>query len=110
MHRTPFLRRSLFGAVLSGLALWLSLTSSAAAQEGAAPRQVVVPRGGTISLEMASRKLVKGAETDVQGIVKLAIAKDLKSVLITGENPGLSKLTVIDADGAREVYDLLVQT
>jgi pilus assembly protein CpaC len=96
-------------AALAALAVWLCLAGSASAQEGSS-RQIVVPRGGTISLEMASRKKIKAAETDVQGIVRLAISPKLDAVLITGENPGLSKLTVIDVDGGREMYDLIVQT
>ena len=62
--------------VLSGLALWLALAASTAAQEPIPPRQVIVPRGGTISMKMSTRKPITGAETDVQGIITVTVDKN----------------------------------
>ena len=70
-----------------------------------------MPRGGTVSLQMSSRKPITGAETDVQGIVSVALDKtDLTRALVRGDSPGLARLTLIDKDGGREMFELLVQT
>ena len=97
--------------VLAGLALWLALAASTAAQEPTPLRQVIVPRGGTISMKMSSRKPITGAETDVQGIITVTLDKnDLTTALVRGDSPGIARLTLTDKDGGRELYDLIVQT
>ena len=69
-----------------------------------------MPRGSTISMKMNSRKPITGAETDVQAIVTGTLDKnDLTTALIRGDNPGIAN-NLIDKDGGRELYDVVVQT
>ncbi len=114
MHRTSIRRRPI-GVALFGLALWLGFAGAAGAQEVVpgpqSPRQIVVPRGGTISIQMGSRKPISAVDLDVPGIVRAVVAPaDIKTVLITGETPGLARLTLTDKDGGKEAYELIVQT
>lgn len=95
---------------------WHTLTSAAlfavspllaAAEAPPAPihRTVVLSVGQTISLQMKSKKPIVRAVNQKDGVARIAPApNDPTTILITGLAPGVTRITLTDADGNVEAH------
>jgi pilus assembly protein CpaC len=120
MHRTHLN----FALVLGTLLLGLTLSRPSPAQEkpplpqqmpdGAAGAPgadaLIVPINGTQRVQMASKKKIVRVLNPKDTVIQVKpIAGDPTSVLVTGMDAGIARITLIDEAGARETLDIVVQ-
>ena len=111
MHRTLCRPRNL---LLGGLLLALLVCGRPEALKAQIPgtsgNALTVPIGGTIPLQMATKKaisLVKNGNDKVLGIK--TIPGDPMRVLLTGQQAGITHIELTDVDGKMEGYEVSVQ-
>src|SRR5262249_7235217 len=116
MHRTRVLYRSFWGVLLA-----LLLGAVCAAGENAvgqpAPVEInlssppiVIPINGTHLLGAPSKKKLKKAVNTKENVVRVQpINDDAFHVLLTGLEPGITKVTITDEDDKEFGYDVVVQ-
>jgi pilus assembly protein CpaC len=110
MHRTYRVPRSIFVAALIALAAGLGLdVSSASAQEKATAVQV--PINGSVILEMSKKQTIKDIDNQDQNVARVDFLKgDYRKVMITGgAQAGITRLTLTDNDGNKEVFTVIVE-
>src|SRR5438067_1163052 len=107
-----------FWSVLLGLALGSTATAQPAPQPPKAPEPIAVPRGnalivptnGTQRLQMSTKKRIASVVNQKEAIARVQpLATDPTTVLITGLEPGITRITLTDVDGAVESLDVVVQ-
>src|SRR6266511_2896849 len=112
MHRKN--RRPILG-VLLGLVLGGLLTAELKAQpaEPAPPPRVnalIVTVNGTQKVTMSTKKFIRTARNEKESVARVqALISDPTSVLITGLEPGVTRITLTDVDGKDDVFDVVVQ-
>src|SRR5262245_5007633 len=108
MHRTKRVPCSMFCIVLLGLVACASVgAGTAAAQDRKA---MIIPINGTQKLQMSSRKAIVKADNPVENVARVSsVPNDPTTVLITGLEPGITRITLTDADGRQETYEVIVQ-
>jgi hypothetical protein len=75
-----------------------------AAAPAAASKRLVVSVGQTVPLQMSSKRPIKTVLNQDERIVRVkASPTDRTTVLVTGLMPGRTFITLIDADGKKEV-------
>lgn len=118
MHRTTLAPRAASWLVLMGTMLGWILGSSALAQapstipQGPRGKVIIVPVGGTQKLQMATApgKKLKSALNEREQVARISpIENDPTAVLVTGLEPGTTKVTLINEDDQREDYEVIVQ-
>ena len=111
MHPTLFRPRTLLlGGLLLALVLAGRPDALTAQIPGTTGNALVVPIGGTVPLQITTKKaitLVKNTKEDILGIK--TVAGDPTRVLLTGQTAGISHLDLTDVDGKVESYDVTVQ-
>lgn len=64
----------------------------------------------TTRLQMTNRKPIKTVVNPKEGIISIrTIERDPTTVLLVGAGPGVTKIELEDADGGREIRDVVVQ-
>jgi pilus assembly protein CpaC len=83
---------------------------------GAAPAAVqpggalIVPINGTVRLQMASRRPIRSVTNPKETAVNIrTVVGDPTTVLITGQAPDVTTIDLVDVDGNRETYQVIVQ-
>jgi pilus assembly protein CpaC len=126
MHRTvratPFPRQGLRGGSaakraslpafrLLTLALFLALPFSAHAQVCTPEsRPVVVTIGGSVRLQMNSRKPIKTVTNPKDNLLQIrTVERDPTTVVLSGDRPGITRLELEDVDGNREIREVQIQ-
>src|SRR5215471_2610215 len=114
MHRTRVLYRSFWGVLLA-----LLLGAVCAAEEMAVgqpapiqvnPNAVVIPVNGTYVLAAPSGKKIKKAVNTKDSVVRVqAMEGDPTRVLLTGQEPGITRVTLTDEDDKVTDFDVVVQ-
>jgi pilus assembly protein CpaC len=70
----------------------------------------LVPIGGSQTLRMKSKKLIKTALNEKDSVARIApVVTDPAAVLITGLQAGTTRVTLTDVDDKTEVIDIVVQ-
>src|SRR5947209_17240023 len=71
---------------------------------------LVVPIGSSQRLQMRDRKVIQSVVNPKDNIATVQpIQDDPRTVLITGREAGMTRITLTAADGSQETYDVLVQ-
>jgi pilus assembly protein CpaC len=115
MHRTnrvPYMAYAGFAlALLLGGLSWFGVR----AQDPAPPAQrnnvLIVPIGTSQRLQMSTKKPIATAENPNPEVASIQrIITDPTAILISGQAPGMTRLTLTDRDGKTETLDVIVQT
>jgi len=110
MHRTnPKLRTLVWGTLL---ALLVGGLPNSQAQEPAAGRgsALIVPIGGTVRLQMKSKKPIKTVVNPKENVVNIrTVVGDPTTILITGQTPDVTTIELTDIDDRKETYEVIVQ-
>jgi pilus assembly protein CpaC len=112
MHRTFRLPRAWFGAVLLGVALAGLSGGPLRAQDQAPPpvKALIVAINGTQRVQMSTKALIQTVQNTKATVAQIsAIQNDPTSVLITGLEPGITRVTLTDVKGVQDVFDVVVQ-
>src|SRR5262245_51509300 len=130
MHRTNRVPSAALWSVLLGLSLGTAWTAALPASahgqaQPADPQQkqpdaakqadqrgniIVLPINGTARLQMSSKAMLKDVQNPREAVVRVqAIQQDPTSVLLTGLEPGQTRITLTDVNGRQESYDVVVQ-
>jgi pilus assembly protein CpaC len=112
MHRTKRCLKALTGGLL--LALLLSgFTAGSSAQgppAGTTGSALIVPINGTVRVQMKSKKPIKTVTVPVPDVIQVrTMVGDPTVVLVTGQNPNVTRIELEDVDGAKETYEVIVQ-
>jgi pilus assembly protein CpaC len=112
MHRTMRRSRTWGGAAQAAL-LALLVGGLAAAGRAQEPplrgNALIVPIGGTREFKMATGKPIKSATVPNEIIAIRGKVGDPTTVVITGQQPGVAKLTLVDENDKKEEYEVIVQ-
>jgi pilus assembly protein CpaC len=109
MHRILRMRTHL-GALLLALIV-IGVGDHGAAQEGG-PRgsALIVPIGGTVRLQMTTKKPIRTVVNPVENAVNIrVVVGDPTTILITGQQPAVTRIELTDEDGKKETYEVIVQ-
>jgi pilus assembly protein CpaC len=92
----------------------LLLSGLLAGARGQGPAQpgsaLIVPIGGTVKLQMASKKPIKTVTNPKDAAVAIrTVPGDPTTVLIIGQQPEVTRIELEDVDGKKESYDVIVQ-
>jgi pilus assembly protein CpaC len=113
MHRTDRLPRAACWGLLLGLALAGFSGAGAWAQENAPaphPTAIIVPINGTQRVTMSTGKFIARAVNEKENIARVSgVANEPHRVLITGLEPGITRITLTDVDGKSDTFDVIVQ-
>ncbi|MGL4553056.1 MAG: type II and III secretion system protein family protein, partial [Gemmataceae bacterium] len=74
------------------------------------PRPLVVLINSATRLQMMSRKNIRTVVNPKEGLLTIrTVDRDPTTILLVGLTPGITRIELEDADGAREVKDVVVQ-
>jgi pilus assembly protein CpaC len=112
MHPTTPLCAALLRALLVALPLCL-VTPAAPAQEVKPPTltgTVIVPTNGTQRLQMSKKQVIARAINKSDTALRVtAVYNDPTTVLLTGLEPGIALVTLVDDAGREETFQVIVQ-
>jgi pilus assembly protein CpaC len=114
MHRTyPGHGTVIWSVLLSLLLSGVSSTRVGAQEALPAPKpsgSVIVAINGTQRLQMSTKKPISQVNNEKENVVRVSpVIGDPTSVLLTGLEPGISRVTFRDVDGKVEAVDVVVQ-
>ena len=112
MHRTNPMPKLLTRGLRTALVLVLLLPALARAQEArpsSAPT-LIVSINGTQRLQMSKKQVIAKGINDNDIIVRLApVWNDPRAVLVTGLEPGIAHIKLIDEKNVEETFEVIVQ-
>lgn len=108
MHRTnPKLRSLVWGTLL---ALLVGGLPSSQAQDAGRGSALIVPIGGTVRLQMKSKKPIKTVVNPKENVINIrTVVGDPTTILITGQTPDVTTIELTDIDDRKETYEVIVQ-
>src|SRR6516164_2451842 len=112
MHRFTRVPCSLLLNALLGLAVFQGLNCSRAHAQQDKATVLPVPINGTQVLEMSKKQRIKDIDNKDQNVARvdfIAGSDYRKVMVIGGAAAGFSRLVLTDADGNREVFDIIVE-
>src|SRR6516225_2374843 len=111
MHRKNCVPRTVFWIVVLGLVFGSALADTEAAEEPMRTPVLIVPINGTRPLHLSTPKVnLKQVLNQDPNVAKVApLHDDLSGVMITGLKVGITRVTLVDEKGGREVVDVVVQ-
>jgi pilus assembly protein CpaC len=113
MHPTNPPRQALLRALLAALAACLLLQAAAPAQEakpGPLTGTLTVAIGGTQRLQMTKKQGIARAINRNEAVLRVGpVYGDPTTVLLTGLEPGVARVTLIDEKGTEENFEVIVQ-
>ncbi len=116
MHPTTPLRKALLWALFVALPLCVLPPSGAPAQEAKPPAPppltgtLIVPIGGTQRLQMSKKQVIARGINRNETVLRLApVYGDPTTVLLTGLEPGVALVTLIDEAAKEENFQVIVQ-
>src|SRR5260370_37317594 len=114
MHRTRVLYRTFWGVLLALLFGAVCVAGETTIGQPAPvevnPNAIVIPINGTYMLGAPSKKKLKKAVNTKDSVVRVQpVDGDPFHVLLTGIEPGISKVTLSDEEDKTTDYDVVVQ-
>ena len=110
MHRTLFWFRGLLGGALLALLLGGLPGVGRAQNQGVAGSAIYVPTGGTIRLQMLSKKPIKTVINKRDAVLSIrTVFGDPTTILLTGQQSDVTQITLEDETGVKETYEVIVQ-
>jgi pilus assembly protein CpaC len=113
MHRTNPPRQALLRALFAALAACLLMPAAVPAQEAkpaALTGTLTVAIGGTHRLQMTKKQVIARAINQNETVLRVGpVYGDPTSVLLTGLEPGVARVTLIDEANKQEVFEVIVQ-
>src|SRR5581483_331483 len=119
MHRTIPVPHTAFRLMVVSLLLGASAAAARAADELAPPPRrdgavlnniLYVPIGSSQTLQMTSRKVIKTVVNPKDTVaVVTPKAGDPRSVLVTGRDAGITRITLTADDNTEETFQVIVQ-
>ncbi len=108
MHRTiSFWHIGVWGTLL---ALVVSGLAPVQGQQPGTGNALIVPIGGTVRLQMKSKKPIKTVINPKDNVINIrTVVGDPTTVLITGQQPDVTQIELVDVDDAKETYEVVVQ-
>jgi pilus assembly protein CpaC len=71
---------------------------------------LIVPTNGTIKLQMSKKQKIKTVTNPKESVVSLrTLDGDPTTILVTGQQDGVTRLELEDTDGNKETYEVIVQ-
>src|SRR5581483_6346597 len=114
MHPTIPPRQALLRALLAALAACVLLPVAATAQPEAKPAPLTgtltVAIGGTQRLQMSRKQVIARAINGNETVLRVGpVYGDPTTVLLTGLEPGVTRVRLIDEKGVEETFEVIVQ-
>jgi pilus assembly protein CpaC len=113
MHRTDRMPRAACWGLLLALVLGGFSGAGAWAQEGAPaphPTAIIVPINGTQRVTMSTGKFIARAVNEKENIARVSgVPGEPGKVIITGLEPGITRVTITDVEGKSDTFDVIVQ-
>jgi pilus assembly protein CpaC len=111
MHRIP--SRSalpLGGLVLALIAMMGGGTRMPAQELSPHPDAVIVPTNGTVKVQMSKKQKIKTVTNPKESVVSLrTLEGDPTTILVTGQQDGVTRIELEDTDGNKENIEVIVQ-
>jgi pilus assembly protein CpaC len=102
--------RCLFGGALLALLLGGLPAVGLAQNTGVTGAAIYVPTGGTIRLQMQSKKPIKRVTNPRDSVLSIrTVFGDPTTILLTGQQSDVTRLELEDEAGVKEVYEVVVQ-
>src|SRR5438445_701854 len=112
-HPNPVRRAVLWNSILALLLGGIAFAQPPAPGGAPPPGRIaalIVPIGSTQKVQMVSKRNVAKADNPKPTVARVqAVHDDPKSVLVTGLEPGVTQVTLIDEAGTKEIIDVIVQ-
>jgi pilus assembly protein CpaC len=113
MHPTTPPSRAPWRALLAALALALLLPALGRAQDAKPPQltgTLIVPIGGTQRLQMTKKQVIAKAVNRNEAVLRVSpVYGDPSTVLLSGLEPGVAIVTLIDEAAKEENFQVVVQ-
>jgi len=104
--------QTLFRRCLAWATLLVLLVSGLSQAQDGQPNgsALIVPIGGTVRLQMQSKKPIKNVENSKDSVVNIrTVVGDPTTVLLTGQQPDATIIELTDAADHKEKYEVIVQ-
>ena len=119
MHHPNSVSRFALGSLLLGLWLGSTVVAQEVPKEPPAPKGgamappssgIIVPIGGTQRVQMRTRRNIATVVNSRPVVARVQpVANDPTAVLVTGQEAGVTQLTLTDEKGERETIEVVVQ-
>src|SRR5579875_1363890 len=111
MHRNLCYKALPWGGLIFALMGAIGGSACAFGQEPSPePAPVIVPINSTVKLQMSKKQKIKTVTNPKENVVSLrTLAGDPTTILVTGQQDGVTHLELEDTDGNKEVYEVIVQ-
>jgi pilus assembly protein CpaC len=74
------------------------------------PSALIVPINGTVKLQMSTKKPIRTVTNPKENAVNIrTVVGDPTTILIIGQQPDVTRLELVDVDGAHEMVEVIVQ-
>jgi pilus assembly protein CpaC len=81
-----------------------------AQQPNTQPSALIVPTNGTLKLQMSKKQKIKTVTNPKENVVSLrTLQGDPTTILVTGQQDGVTHIEMEDAEGNKETYEVIVQ-
>lgn len=81
-----------------------------AQQPSTQPSALIVPTNGTIKLQMSKKQKIKTVTNPKENVVSLRTMQgDPTTILVTGQQDGVTHIEMEDTDGNKETHEVIVQ-
>ncbi len=81
-----------------------------AQQPSTQPSALIVPTNGTLKLQMSKKQKIKTVTNPKENVVSLrTLQGDPTTILVTGQQDGVTHIEMEDAEGNKETYEVIVQ-
>lgn len=100
----------LWSLVLAVIAMAGGGARTPAQQPSTRPSALIVPTNGTLKLQMSNKQKIKTVTNPKENVISLrTLQGDPTTILVTGQQDGVTHIELEDADGKKETYEVIVQ-
>jgi pilus assembly protein CpaC len=98
------------GLILALMGALGDIVCAPAQEPSPEPAPLIVPINSTIKLQMSKKQKIKTVTNPKESVVSLrTLAGDPTTILITGQQDGVTHIELEDSDGNKESYEVIVQ-
>jgi pilus assembly protein CpaC len=111
MHRIHSRNAPPWGGLVLALIAMAAGGAGVLAQElSTQPDALIVPTNGTVRLQMTKKQKIKTVTNPKESVVSLrTLDGDPTTILVTGQQDGVTRIELEDTDGNKETYEVIVQ-